>query len=110
MNSVMTKLAGSTLIVALALGPTAGLWAETQKGRAADGANAIIALLTEARTARAFSDQAVNKTDIETILRAGLAAPSARNSQPWFFAVVRNKALLKQIAADMDASLGEVST
>ncbi len=46
-------------------------------------------------------DKEVGEETIETILRAGMAAPSGVNRQPWQFVVVSNKELLKQLAASL---------
>lgn len=47
---------------------------------------------------RKYTDQPVSKTDIETLLRAGMAAPTAVNRQPWHFVVVTDKAKLKELS------------
>jgi nitroreductase len=47
---------------------------------------------------RRFKDQPVPDGDIEKILDAGRLAPSANNTQPWSFLVIRDKAVLKQMA------------
>ena len=47
---------------------------------------------------RQFTDQAVSKADIETLLRAGMAAPTAVNKQPWHFVAVTDKAKLKELS------------
>ena len=44
-----------------------------------------------------FVDGAVPKADLDTIIQAGIRAPSARNLQPWRFTVVQNQALAKRI-------------
>ena len=36
--------------------------------------------------------------DIETILKAGMAAPSARNIQPWKFMVIKDRKILNNLA------------
>ena len=36
---------------------------------------------------RKYKEDAVNKADIETILKAGILAPSAKNRQPWKYYV-----------------------
>lgn len=41
----------------------------------------------------------IDPDDIEAILQAGMAAPSAVNRQPWQFVVVTNRDLLRQLAA-----------
>jgi len=43
------------------------------------------------RSVRKYTNQQVTDEQIELILRAAMAAPSARNAQPWEFLVVRNK-------------------
>jgi nitroreductase len=51
--------------------------------------------------ARNFVAGAVSRTDLETILRAGVRAPSANNRQPWQFTVVQNQDLAKQIVSNI---------
>jgi nitroreductase len=51
--------------------------------------------------ARNFIDGTVSRTDLETILRAGVRAPSANNRQPWHFTVVQDQALAKQIVSNI---------
>ncbi|MDR2402434.1 MAG: nitroreductase family protein [Spirochaetaceae bacterium] len=50
---------------------------------------------------RNFIAGAVNRTDLETILQAGVRAPSANNRQPWQFTVVQNQDLAKQIVSNI---------
>jgi len=59
--------------------------------------NAVTDAILKAYSARMFVSEPVNDSDIETILKAGMKAPSARNLQPWFFTVVKDKALLKEL-------------
>lgn len=47
---------------------------------------------------RAYTSQSVDNSKIEKLLRAGMAAPSAVNKQPWHFIVVTDKNTLKAIA------------
>ena len=48
---------------------------------------------------RQYTDEPVSKADIETMLRAGMAAPTAVNAQPWHFVAITDKAKLKELAA-----------
>ena len=50
------------------------------------------------RSIREFTAEDVSDADLDIMLRAAMAAPSAHNRQPWHFVVVRDKALLAQIA------------
>ena len=47
---------------------------------------------------RAYQDKAVEKDKVEKLLRAGMAAPTAVNKQPWHFVVVADKKLLAALA------------
>lgn len=47
---------------------------------------------------RKFTAQPVEQEKLEKILRAGFAAPSAVNQQPWEFYVVKNHAKIAQLA------------
>ncbi len=47
---------------------------------------------------REFLDKEVEEEKIEQILKAAMAAPSARNQQPWEFYVITNKEVLKELA------------
>ena len=47
---------------------------------------------------RSYTDKAVDAATVETLLRAGMAAPTAKNQQPWDFMVVRDRALLQSLA------------
>lgn len=43
--------------------------------------------ISDRRSIRKYKEDAVNKADIETILKAGTVAPSAKNRQPWKYYV-----------------------
>ena len=47
---------------------------------------------------RSYLDKPVEETKIEQLLRAGMAAPSAMNKQPWHFVVVTDKQQLAALA------------
>ena len=49
---------------------------------------------------RQYTEEPVSKADIETILRAGMAAPTAVNRQPWHFVVINSKEKLAELAGD----------
>lgn len=47
-------------------------------------------------TARKFTSEPVSDSNIELILKCGIKAPSARNSQLWKFTVVKDNALITE--------------
>ncbi|MGL1932575.1 MAG: nitroreductase family protein [Desulfotalea sp.] len=49
------------------------------------------------RSIRSFNDTEVNDQDVEKILRAAMAAPSAGNQQPWHYIVVKDRAKLEAV-------------
>ncbi|MEJ2209021.1 MAG: nitroreductase family protein [Anaerolineae bacterium] len=50
------------------------------------------------RSIREFSDEPVSDEPVEAILKAGMAAPSAQNLQPWHFIVVRKRKKLDALS------------
>jgi nitroreductase len=49
------------------------------------------------RSIRAYTDRQVGQDDIQSILEAAMAAPSASNRRPWHFVVVTDKEQLKAL-------------
>jgi len=49
------------------------------------------------RSIRSFLPKRVSKSDLTKIVFSGLAAPSSKNSNPWFFVVVETKKQREQI-------------
>ena len=50
------------------------------------------------RSIRAYRDGEVDPNDLAKILRAGMAAPSAGNEQPWHFIIIRNRDTLNALS------------
>lgn len=50
------------------------------------------------RSVREYSEKDIDNESIEKIIRAAVQAPSARNSQPWHFIIIRNKETLTQLS------------
>ncbi|MDD6337793.1 MAG: nitroreductase family protein [Lentisphaeria bacterium] len=48
---------------------------------------------------RAFLDKPVPEETVERLLRAAMAAPSAKNSRPWAFVLIRDRAELEKLGA-----------
>ena len=59
--------------------------------------NDLIQLIMTRTSIRAFQDKPVSDETVEQLLKAAMAAPSAKNSQPWAFVVVRDRALLEKL-------------
>lgn len=59
--------------------------------------NQTMETILKRRSHRTFLQDEVKQEDIETIVEAGIYAPSAMNQQPWHLAVVTNKELLDEL-------------
>jgi len=59
--------------------------------------DALDAIMTR-HSVRAYTSEPVSDADVETILRAAMAAPSASNQQPWQFIVLRDRDQLTAVA------------
>lgn len=51
------------------------------------------------RSIRRYGAEPVTDAQVEILLRAAMAAPSAGNAQPWEFVVVRRRDILEEVAA-----------
>jgi nitroreductase len=47
---------------------------------------------------RSYQKEPIGEKDLQLLLKAGMAAPSAGNQQPWEFYVVRDPAVLQKLA------------
>lgn len=60
--------------------------------------DAMEAILTR-RSIRAYTHEPVSEANVEAMLKAAMAAPSAGNQQPWQFIVIDDRATLDAIPA-----------
>lgn len=50
------------------------------------------------RSIRVYAGEPVSQADIQSLLEAGMAAPSASNRRPWHFVVVTDREILRALA------------
>ncbi len=90
------------IVLAIALVVVCARWAmggATKSAKSEEDSTDIVYQNIMTRTSvRAYLDKPVEDEKIEKLLRAGMAAPSAVNVQPWHFVVVKDKATLEKIA------------
>ena len=86
------------MTIMLALAMTASVSAQ-QRTEKSDAQAAINNIMTRT-SIRQYTDEPVSKENIETLLRAGMAAPTAVNRQPWHFVVINSKEKLAELAGD----------
>ena len=58
----------------------------------------LMDLMYARRTIREFTDESVTDEQVEAMLKAAMAAPSAQELQPWRFIVVRRRKTLDKLA------------
>lgn len=61
--------------------------------------NPVIENIMNRKSVRQYTSQSVSADQVQTLLRAAMAAPTARNLQPWRFVVVENRAMLDTLAS-----------
>lgn len=66
------------------------------------GTDAIENIMTRT-SVRDFTDRQVDDAQIETMLRAAMAAPTAVNKQPWRFIVIKDRETLNAIAENFNS-------
>jgi nitroreductase len=70
--------------------------------------NEVLKTIIRRRSVRLFKNDPLRLDDVEEIIEAGRYAPSANNSQDWFFTLVQSRAMITRIngwiVAEIDAS------
>lgn len=56
--------------------------------------NEVLKAIQDRRSTRGFSDVQLTEEQLQALIDAALAAPTARNTQMWHFSVVQNRELL----------------
>ncbi len=59
--------------------------------------NQVLQAIEDRRSIRAYTGEQVSREQLDLLLSAAQASPSARNSQPWHFSVVENQALIEKV-------------
>ena len=60
--------------------------------------NDTVSTILTRTSIRAYTSQPVEQEKVETLLRAAMAAPTARDCRPWAFVVVKDRKVLDAIA------------
>ena len=63
--------------------------------------NDLIQAIMTRSSIRAFLDKPVSDETVELLLKAAMAAPSAKNSRPWAFVVIRDREQLEKLGASL---------
>jgi nitroreductase/flavin reductase (DIM6/NTAB) family NADH-FMN oxidoreductase RutF len=68
------------------------------EGDATSAQAAVLDNIMTRTSVRAYQDRPIEDEQVETMLRAAMAAPSAGNKQPWKFVIIKDKNTLATIA------------
>ena len=61
--------------------------------------NEVLRVIHNRKSVRHFTEQAITKKQLVTLVKAGMAAPSAVNRQSWAFYIVSNRQQLDEMAS-----------
>lgn len=62
-----------------------------------DGSNQTLETIFNRKSVRKYTERPVEKEKLETLVRAGMAAPSSRDRRPWEFLIVTDRDLLDKM-------------
>ena len=51
------------------------------------------------RSIRSYTEQPVSREQLDILMKAGQAAPSAMNQQPWYFVAIQRKEMIEELAS-----------
>lgn len=95
MKKLQFIIAGATLLAASSCTTTPS---ETDALTSTDAAQAVIGNIMTRTSVRQYTDRPISTDTLETLLKAGMAAPTAVNKQPWVFVVTTGRDALDSLA------------
>jgi nitroreductase len=69
--------------------------------------NEVLRVILERRSVRKYRPEGVSREDIETVLQAGLYAPSGAGAEPWHFTVITDKRVIEDFDLRARAAMAE---
>ena len=95
MKKLQLIIAGAALLAASSCTTTPS---ETSALTSSDAARAVIGNIMTRTSVRQYTDRPISADTLETLLKAGMAAPTAVNKQPWAFVVTTGRDALDSLA------------
>ena len=74
---------------------------------APDPAEVVMSNILSRKSVRSYTDEPVSPEQVETLLKAAMAAPSGRNLQAWRFVVVREQAVKEKLAVGFNKMIAK---
>ena len=72
-----------------------------------DSAQAVLDNIFSRKSVRSYTDEQVSPEQVETLLKAAMAAPSGRNMQAWRFVVVREQSVKEKLAVGFNKMIAK---
>ena len=72
-----------------------------------DGSQAVLDNIHARKSGRSYTEDPVSPEQVETLLKAAMAAPSGMNQQPWRFVVVREQATKDKLASGFNKMIAK---
>lgn len=95
MKKLQFIIAGAALLAASSCTTTPS---ETDALTSTDAAQTVIGNIMTRTSVRQYTDRPISADTLETLLKAGMAAPTAVNKQPWAFVVTTGRDALDSLA------------
>ena len=73
---------------------------ETEKSEKTDNGRIALETIMTRTSIRSFTERPVSADTIELLLRAGMAAPTAVNKQPWHFVAITDRAVMDSLGGN----------
>lgn len=89
------------MILSVRLSVTAKAETENDMKDTPKGGNVSIENIMTRASVRTYTAELVDSADVITLLKAGMAAPTAMNRQPWVFVVITDAARRAAMAAEL---------
>ena len=100
-NWIILLLCAALVILSVRLSVTAKAATENDMKDTPKGGNASIENIMTRASVRTYTAELVDSADVITLLKAGMAAPTAMNRQPWVFVVITDAARRAAMAAEL---------
>lgn len=100
-NWIIVLLCAAVVILSVRVAVAAKANTENDMKDTSTGGNAAIENIMSRASVRTYTAEPVDTADITTMLRAGMAAPTAMNRQPWVFVVITDADRRAALASEL---------
>lgn len=71
-----------------------------------DMKEAVIQTIHNRKSVRRFTEKKVSKEDLQTIMKAGMAAPSGHDKRPWVFIAITDRSIMEELHKELPWASG----